>query len=63
MGFSLVAVTGGFSLVAVHGLIVVASLIVEYGLYGVCASVAVRELSSCGSRALEHRLNSGGTWA
>ena len=42
----------GFSLVVAHRLlIVVASLAADHG------------LSSCGSQALEHRLNSSGTWA
>ena len=52
----------GFSLVVVHGLlIVVASLVVEHG---VCASVVVAHgLSSCGSQALERRLSSCGAWA
>ena len=40
-GFSLVAASGGYSLAAVLGLLtVVASLIAEYGLEGVQASVA-----------------------
>ena len=35
MGFSLAAVTGGYSQVAVHGLLIaVASLLVEHGLWG-----------------------------
>ena len=38
--------------------------VVEHGLYGVTASVvAVCRLSSCGSRAPEHRLSSCGAWA
>ena len=54
VGFSLVAVSRGYSLVGVHGLlIVVASLVVEHRLQGTRASVvAARGLSSCGSQAL-----------
>ena len=38
--FSLVAVSRGYSLVAVHGLlIVVASLVAEHGLLGIAAAV------------------------
>ena len=46
-------------------LIAVASLFVEHGLYlGTWTSVVVaRGLSSCGSRAIEHRLSSCGTRA
>ena len=66
-GFSLVEASRGYllsSLVVLALLIGVASLIVEHGLLGVRASVvAARSLSSCGSWALEHRLNSGGTRA
>ena len=47
-GLSLVVVSGGYSLVAVHRLIVVAFLM-EYGLLGMWASaVAAHELCSCG---------------
>ena len=55
--------SGGYALVAVHGLLIsVASLVVKHGLQGVWASVVVaRELNSCGSRTLEHRLSSCGT--
>ena len=57
LGFSLVAGSRGCSLVLVHGLLTaVAPLGVEPGLYGTQASVvAACRLSSCGSRALEHR--------
>jgi len=60
-GFSLVAESRGYSLV-LHGLLtVVASLAAELGLW---ASVTVaRGLSSCSSQALEHRLDSCGSWA
>ena len=53
-GFPLVVVSGRYSLVAVHGLLtVVASLVEEYGLYGMWASaVAARGLRSCGTWAL-----------
>ena len=63
-GFSLVA-SEGCSLVAVHRLFfVVASLIVEHRLWGTWTSVAVAHgLSSCGSWALEHRLDSSGALA
>ena len=58
-GFSLAVGTGGSSLLAVHGfLTVVASLVGEHGL-----SSCAMWLSSCGSRALGHRLNSCGTQA
>ena len=63
--FSLVAVSGDSSLVAVHGLlIVVASLVAEHGLLGMWTSVVVAHgFSSCSSQALEHRLSSYGAWA
>ena len=65
MGFSLVAANGSYSLIVVHGLLImVASLVAEHGLKGSQASVAAAcGLSSCGSQALEHRLNSCGTQA
>ena len=58
LDFSPVMVTGGHSLVAVQGLlIVVASLVAERRLWGLRASAAVvSALSSRGSQALEHRL-------
>ena len=61
MGFSLFVVSGGYSPVAVHGLLIaMASLVVEHRLYGSQASVAeAHGLRSCGSWALEHRLNCG----
>ena len=41
-GFSVAAVSGGYSPVAVHGLLfMVASLIVEHGLQSIMASVVV----------------------
>ena len=59
------AVVQAFFLVAVLRLrIVVASLVVTHGLQGAWASVVTAHgLRSCGSRALEHRLSSCGTWA
>ena len=54
-GFSLVAASGGYSAVAMHGLLlVVASLVAERGLQTL-------RLRRCSSRALEHRLNICGT--
>ena len=52
---SLVAASGGYSLVVVHGLLIaLASLVAEHGLWGTWASVAVSyRLSSCGSQSLE----------
>ena len=54
----------GYSLAAMHRVVIaVAFLVLEHGLKGVRASVAVaRGLNSCGSWTLEHRLNSCGTW-
>ena len=62
MGFSLVAVSSGCSLVVVLRLLIaVASLVAEYGFQGTQASVvAAGGLSGCSSRALEHRLDSCG---
>ena len=59
------ALTGGYSLVTVHRLLNAASsLAVEHRLQGTQTSVAAAHaFSSCGSQALEHRLNSCGTWA
>jgi len=64
-GFSIVSASGGYSLVAVLGfLIVVASLVAEHELQGTRAAlVLARGLRSCGSPALERRLSSCGTWA
>ena len=65
MGFSLVVARRGYSLAVVCGLLtVVISLVAEHGLQGAGASVLVaRDLRSCGSQALEHRLSGCGTWA
>ena len=61
-GFSLVAESRDCSLVVVCGLLTaVASLVAEHRLQSAQASVvAAHGLSSCGSRALEHRLSSCG---
>ena len=60
----LVAVNGSYSLAAVSGLLLALASLGEHGLQGMQASVAAtRELRSCGSRTLEHRLNSCGTGA
>ena len=57
-GFSLVAASGGYSLVVVHGLLIsVASLVVE------ACRIAACGLSGCSSLALERRLNSSGAQA
>ena len=53
---------GGYSIDAVHGLLlVVASLVVEHRLQGTRASVVTAcGVSSCSFQALEHRLDSFG---
>ena len=62
MGFPLLAVSGGYSLVAVCGLLTGVASPVEHRLEDLQASVAaVRGLSSCHSQILQHRLNSCGT--
>ena len=59
-GFSLVAVSGGCSL----GFSLRWLLLLRSRARGLRASVvAAQGLSSCGFRALEHRLSSCGTWA
>ena len=63
VGFSLIAVSGDYSLVAVRTLLAVASLVAEHRLCGTQASVGAHGgLSTWGSHALEHRLSSCGTW-
>ena len=47
MGFSLVAASGGYSLVVVHGFPVVASLTAEHSLSGMQALVVVAHRLSC----------------
>ena len=61
-GFSLVAVSWGYSLVVMGRLLIaVASLVADHGLWGSGASVVVaHELRSCGFQAPEHRLSSCG---
>ena len=61
-GFSLVALSGGHSLVAMLGLLIaVASLVAEHGLSGARTSaVAAHGLNEFRFLALEHRLNSCG---
>ena len=65
MGFSLLSVSSGYSLVMLLGLpIAVASLVAEHGLQGVQASVvASHELSICGSQALSAFLQTCGALA
>ena len=59
MDFSLVAASGGYPVVVMHGLTAVASLVAEHRLQGMWASGAVAGgLRSCSSQAFEHRLNS-----
>ena len=63
VGFPLVTVSAGYSPAVVHGLVSVAS-VVKHGLWGFQASVAApRGLNSCGSQAVEERLNSCGAHA
>ena len=63
VGFSPVARTGSYSLLAAHRLLI-ASLVVEHRLQGKRVSlVAAGRLSSFGFWVLEHRLNSCGTQA
>ena len=65
IGFSLVSVIRGYSLTVVRGLLTeVASLVVEHRFWSTWApAAAVCGLSSCGPRALEHRLSICGPWA
>ena len=58
LGFSLVAGSQGYSLVAVLGFLISVSSLVENGLYGEGALVA----GGAWVQAPEHRLNSCGTW-
>lgn len=64
-GFSLVAMSGGYSLAVLLGLLVAAASLVEQrGLQGALTSVAAAlGFNSCSSRALEHRLSSCGSRA
>ena len=62
LGFSLVAESGGYSVAVVRGPLIAVASLVKHRLKGAWASVATsHRLLSCGSRALEHRLNSYGT--
>ena len=63
--FSLSVASHGYSLAAVHELlIVVTSLLVDHRLLGTWASgVVAHGLRGCSFLPLEHRLNSCGTWA
>ena len=64
MGFSLVAASGGYSLVVVLRLLISVAFLVKHGLLGMKASVvAARGLGSCGFWALEHRISSCGARA
>ena len=64
-GFSLVALSGGYSLVVMLGLLIaVASLVAEHGLSGARTSVVVAHgLNEFRFLALEHRLSSCGNRA
>ena len=64
-GFSVLVISGAYSLVAGHELLIaVASLVADHGLQGVQASVAAAcGLSGCSSQTLEQGLNSCGTQA
>ena len=59
---SLVAMSGGYSLVAGSGFLTVATSLVKHGLWGAQASAACG-FSGCSSQALEHRLSSCGAQA
>ena len=62
--FSLVAASGVYALVAVHGLLlVVSSLVVEHRFRGMQLEVVAHGLHSYSSRALGHRLGSCGARA
>ena len=64
MDFSLVAESGGQSLVAVCRLLITVASLVEHGLQDMWVSVvSACGLRSCGSRALEHKPSSCGTRA
>ena len=62
---SLVVASGGYSLVAMRGLLIAVASFLEHRLWSIWASVvAVHGLSSLGSWTLEHRTSSCGsqTW-
>ena len=56
-GFSLVAASGGYSLVVVHGLLISVASLVE------ACRIGARGLSGCSFLAVERRLNSSGAQA
>ena len=58
-GFSLAVESGGYFLVAEHGLLFAVASLVDTR----ASIVVARVLSSCSSEALEHRLNNCGAWA
>ena len=61
VSFSLVAASGGYSLVVVCWLLIAVTSLVGHRLWGMWASVvAAHGLSSRGFQALEHRLSSCG---
>ena len=65
VGFSLIAVNRGYSLVVVLRLLIaVASVAAEHRLYGTQASVAAAlGFNCCGFQAVYHRLGSCSAWA
>ena len=64
MGLTLPVASGGYSLVAVHWLLTVVASLVENELQGMSASVVVGTWAQwLQLPGLEHRLNSGRTWA
>ena len=64
-GFSLVVASRGLLFIVVRGLLIVlASLVEEYGLHNAWTSrVVVHGLGSIGSQAIEHRFDNCGTRA
>ena len=58
-GLSLVSTSRGYSLVAMHGLLIEVASLAEEQCWGFNNGGAW----SCGSQALKHRLNRYGTWA
>ena len=64
LGLSLVSASEGYFLFAVRGLLLaMTSLVSEHELQSVWAEAVACGLGSCGSWALEHRLNSCGAQA
>ena len=60
LGLSLVAVSRGYSPIAMRGLLIAVASLVEHEPW---AHTEERELSACGLRALEHGLRSCGAQA